>query len=456
MYRSEFLPQNEWDRSMDKENFINFDLEASPKSNSIFTAFVEKIYDDYNCKVLIVPKTKAKIKTARSNIMKCLRSLVWQLYRAQAFNLDWYLAISMSSNTYYLKNPQNPYQISRKILDIIRHLVESKHLSLDIGFLDHNTKKSRLSRIRPTIDFMNRLHGLPRNLKSDLRLPVSVLVRNRGSKKNLETDNTIIDEDYLNANDVITRYNEFISKKHIHFSSDSPEDHIWTDKNNRDHKVDLDKKFLHAVIHRDLDGSLSYFRMHGAFWQSLPSVYRWDIQIDREKTICLDYSAQIINIVGSISDTQIPKDAYNIDLGYPSIPSDLSRIIVKYAVMIFTNSDSKRKAYNGLRNNIRSELKGKKFPEKLNNKFFDHIYACIINKYPFFEQYMFHSGGSLVFKNDAKIARMIMTIFLDHDKAILPIHDGFIVAEGDCDFLHKAMEDVWLERFGTTIEIKKE
>jgi hypothetical protein len=144
---------------MDKENFINFDLEASPKSNSIFTAFVEKIYDDYNCKVLIVPKTKAKIKTARSNIMKCLRSLVWQLYRAQAFNLDWYLAISMSSNTYYLKNPQNPYQISRKILDIIRHLVESKHLSLDIGFLDHNTKKSRLSRIRPTIDFMNRIHG---------------------------------------------------------------------------------------------------------------------------------------------------------------------------------------------------------------------------------------------------------------------------------------------------------
>lgn len=365
MNKIEYFHQNEWDRSVDKENVIYFDLEASPKSNPIFNAFVEKIYDDCSCKVLITPKTEAKIKTARFNIMKCLRSLVWQLYRAQVFNPDWYLAISMSSNTYYLKNPQNPYQIPRKILDIIQHLVENEYLSLDIGFLDHNTKKSRLSRIRPTIDFIKRFHRLSRNFESDLRLPVSVLVRNRGSKKNLETDNTIIDKDYLNANEVVTRYNKFISTKHIHFPLDSPEDHFWTDKNNRDHKVDFDKKFLHAVTHRNLDGSLSYFRMHGVFWQNIPSEHREHIQIDGEKTICLDYSAQIVNIVGSINDIQIPKDAYDIDLRYPSIPSEQSRIIIKRAIMIFVNSGSKSQAYNGLRKNIRGEFKGQKFPENL-------------------------------------------------------------------------------------------
>lgn len=69
---------------------------------------------------------------------------------------------------------------------------------------------------------------------------------------------------------------------------------------------------------------------------------------------------------------------------------------------------------------------------------------------------MFLDGGLIVFKKDAKIARMIMTIFLDNDKAILPIHDGFIVAKGDYDFLLKTMEAVWYERFGTTIEIKQE
>ena len=163
------------------------------------------------------------------------------------------------------KNPQNPYQIPRKILDIIHHLVKNEHLSLDIGFLDHITKKSKLTRIRPTIDFVKRLYRLPQNLKSDLRLPVSVLVRDRHSKKNLETDNTIIDKDYLNADEVVTRYNKFISTKHIHFPSDSPKDHFWTNKNNRDHKVDFDKKFLYAVTHHNSDGSLSYFRMHGAF-----------------------------------------------------------------------------------------------------------------------------------------------------------------------------------------------
>ena len=69
---------------------------------------------------------------------------------------------------------------------------------------------------------------------------------------------------------------------------------------------------------------------------------------------------------------------------------------------------------------------------------------------------MFHDGDLVVFKNDAKITRMIMTIFLDNDKTVLPIHDGFIVVESDCDFLHKAREDVWFESFGTSIEIKKE
>lgn len=62
MNKIEYFHQNEWDRSVDKENVIYFDLEASPKSNPIFNAFVEKIYDDCNCKILIAPKQKLKLK----------------------------------------------------------------------------------------------------------------------------------------------------------------------------------------------------------------------------------------------------------------------------------------------------------------------------------------------------------------------------------------------------------
>lgn len=71
--------------------------------------------------------------------------------------------------------------------------------------------------------------------------------------------------------------------------------------------------------------------------------------------------------------------------------------------MIFMNSGSKNQAYNGLRKNIRGEFKGQKFSERLTNNFFDHIYAYIIIKYPFFEQYMFHDGDLLVFKTTQKL-----------------------------------------------------
>lgn len=298
MIHSEYLHQYEWERSVDKENIIRFDFESSPKSNFAFETFVEKIYDDYDCKVLIVPKTKAKSETARLTIIKCLRTLIWHFYRAQLFNHDCYICISMSSNTYCLKDPKNPYGISRKILDVIHHLEKNEHITFITGFLDRSKNISKYSRIRPNIDFMERLHKLPRNLKSDFRTPISVVVRNKGSKKNFKIDNTITDPHYLDAVDVVSRYNKFILKTNIHYTFHILGQYCWVDKKNKSHKINMDKKFLHAIIHRGLDGSLTYFRMHGAFWQNIPSEYRKYIQIDGEKTICLDYSAQIINIVG--------------------------------------------------------------------------------------------------------------------------------------------------------------
>ena len=62
----------------------------------------------------------------------------------------------------------------------------------------------------------------------------------------------------------------------------------------------------------------------------------------------------------------------------------------------------------------------------------------------------------MFFSHDSEIARSIMKAFIALNKVVLPIHDGFVVAEEDCDLLHQTMSDAWSEKFGTKICIKKE
>lgn len=58
--------------------------------------------------------------------------------------------------------------------------------------------------------------------------------------------------------------------------------------------------------------------------------------------------------------------------------------------------------------------------------------------------------------HDAEIARNIIQKFLDVDKVILPIHDGFIAKQSDESFLESTMKQVWFDKFGTNIPIKRE
>ena len=64
-------------------------------------------------------------------------------------------------------------------------------------------------------------------------------------------------------------------------------------------------------------------------------------------------------------------------------------------------------------------------------KFFNYA----IEKYEFLEPVFFCDHGISLFYIDSEIARSIMKVFLDREKPILPIHDGFVVKLQDEDLL---------------------
>jgi len=93
---------------------------------------------------------------------------------------------------------------------------------------------------------------------------------------------------------------------------------------------------------------------------------------------------------------------------------------------------------------------------KLTDAWLGQIAENIIRHHPFLKDHMFNNKGKCLFMMDADIAREITHTFLQNNKVVLPIHDGFIAAKEDRDFLEETMQSVWKNKFGTSITIKEE
>ena len=96
------------------------------------------------------------------------------------------------------------------------------------------------------------------------------------------------------------------------------------------------------------------------------------------------------------------------------------------------------------------------FGRKLTQKAVLGFIGQIVKAHPFLKSYLFKKLGKDIFSIGADIARGIIRRCLDVDKLVLPIHDGFVVAESDKEFLRSAMEASWKEFFDTDIGIDEE
>lgn len=455
MLDQELLHQAEWDRSFNKSHTIPYDKTSMPVQNAQFERLLNNVFKKTSMETLVSSTLPAKRNTETKTIKKCLRSILWHLYRAFTLDQDYYVQISLSSNSYKVKDALNPHRIPRRIVKIVHRLHDAKIIEMNIGFLDRDISCGRQTRIRASINFLKELNALPPTIKADPVPPQAILFRDKETKKPIASNLFRQSENIAEVTELLTSFNGMMLGRRITLEGILGDLVAWENREGNFETIDLSKKFLSAVVHC-ADQKLSYFRMHGAFWQGMPSGYRHLVRVDGEKSVCLDYSSQVLNIAASLNKFQLPEDAYNIDLGTPFLTQIDTKNLIKSAVVIFLNTSEKKSGYNALRSALRKTYNGDGFPVRLTNEFFDQVVAQLVYHYPFLEQYLLRNHGHDFFAEDADVARNIIRVFLDNDKVVLPIHDGFMVAVSDRDFLHQTMHNVWRDKFGTTIQIKEE
>ncbi|WP_146636315.1 hypothetical protein [Nioella nitratireducens] len=449
------LQEAEWDRSINKSHAIIYDKSSMPVQNAQFERLLNTVFERSCIENMVSSKVDAKKETETNTLKKCLKSILWHLYRAFTLDQDCYVQISLSSNSYKVKDALNPHRIPRRIVDIVHRLHDVRIIEMKIGFLDRDISYGRQTRIRATINFLKELNALPQNIKADPVPPPAILFRDKETKKPISSNLHMQSGNVAEVAELLTSYNDMMLGSRITLEGVSGDLVAWENSKGNFETIDLSKKFLSAVVHC-ADQKLSYFRMHSAFWQGMPSGYRHLVRVDGEKSVCLDYSSQVLNIAASLNKFQLPEDAYNIDLGTPFLNQIDTKNLIKSAVVIFLNTPDKKSGYYALRSALRKTYNGDGFPVRLTNEFFDQVVAQLVYHYPFLEQYLLRSHGHDFFAEDADVARNIIRVFLEKDKVVLPIHDGFMVAVSDRDFLHETMHNVWRDKFGTTIQIKEE
>ena len=449
------LHRAEWDRSINKSHTIIYEKSSMPVRNAHFERLLDVLFDQTCIENMVSSTILAKKETETKTLKKCLKSILWHLYRAFSIDQDCYVQISLSSNSYKVKDELNPHRIPRRIVDVVHRLHEAGIIDMKIGFLDRGILYGRRTRIRASVKFLSELGSLPRPINADPVPPPAILFRDKETKKPISSNFFMKSTNVTKITELVCSYNDMMLGRKITLDGISGDLAAWENKKGEFTTIDLSKKFISAVVHYSNDG-LGYFRMHGAFWQLMPSGYRHLVRVDGEKTACLDYSSQVLNIAASLNGYQLPEDAYNIDLGNFFINSIDTKNLIKSAVVIFLNTSDKKSGYGALRSALRTTYTSGSFPVRLTNEFFDQVVTHLVYNYPFLEQYLLKNHGHDFFAEDAEIARSIIQKFLDHDKVVLPIHDGFMVAVSDRDLLHETMHKVWRDRFGTVIQIKEE
>ncbi len=450
----------EWERSSYKDRSIPFDLRSMAASCLRMDEIVDEIYDSCN----MADRVKYKYGRAEYNAMisdkVIIRMILWHAYKAMKVDVDYYVSISMNKNHYRSDSIENPYKISEKICDIVHFLHEHNIIQFSIGYFF--PKKSRYTRIRATLVLAADFNTLPHDLGEIELQQLPIKYKSKESGKRIRDYSLDGDAEILEICDIVTEYNEKITYHKISISGSTKPFYRYRDKRGVVNLIDLNKRYITAIVFVDDNEMTYYHRMHKPFWQYLPKKHRQYLLIDDMPTKELDYTAQILNIVASMHGVQLNQHPYAIDVGLGNISESSAKFVVKKATVIMLNCNSIESALQAFRGSISSndevwsEIKRCKIDASLEDIAIAEIFEKILNKYPFLREHSFKGQGLTLFKHDAAVARNIMRRFLLADKVVLPIHDGFIVKQDDVDFLYDAMINAWDDRFSTKIEIKDE
>lgn len=185
------------------------------------------------------------------------------------------------------------------------------------------------------------------------------------------------------------------------------------------------------------DGPIKGGRVYSRF-QNMPKDLRADLKINGVPTVELDFKANHLMMLISLSGMRAPEDPY---LTIANI-ANLSREKVKSFINTSLSAQSASVAFNACKKH------------KINRQLFDVLEEATLTAFPKIRLY---SGlGVFLQSLEGQIALDIMVEGVNHNIPVLPVHDSFITTVGNEEWLLRQMLLHWQQHLGTTHKTKVE
>lgn len=378
---------------------------------------------------------------------KHVKVVLLDLYIAWITDPNLKISYSRNVNDYKAGSIYNELHISRTTIDVVDRLIELELINQKLGFIDHNSGVSRLSRIWPTDDLVEIFRNVHFHQFDILYSPDRLAIELRDDdKKPIQYE---ITPEITEFNNTVSEYNNLMRVTFVSVPSLDSARVEWqpefSDQPSYEH-INQSSKFTKRIFNNssfDLGG-----RFYGGFWQNCPKSIRNEILINDQLTCELDYSSLHPTILYAMNGIdywrEIATDPYLVNsVSFQNDPTEL-RGISKLLMLILINMDSREHIPAAFRSRFRT---GSYKKSLTNNEVFE-VLDQLIEKHELISEY-FHSGIGLELQNiDSRISEKIIQYFVAIDEPVLLIHDSYIVRLGWEDDLKLAMQKSFAEVMG--------
>ena len=393
---------------------------------------------------ILEPKGNRK---AKRTVKESLRVLILDLYVKWLKDPSISIGFSKGREAYTVGSRYNGLFVPRKVVDVERLLVEAGYIEELKPFQNQDPRtRNYTTRIRHTEalrDLFSQLtidlHDIDTHANEECIILHDKYVDdpNDDTVRKIEYNDKDLPDDELALLDTLrgqlTAYNKLLNHTFIDipsYTSATIKRTINKGRNaGRQQTISLgpDNKFVIRVFNGGLAGKWERGgRFYRGWWQQIDKEDRSKIYLNDQPTLEVDFKAFHPNLLSNELGVRLADDPY--DLGELILPdvvttTEQQRAYVKLLVLMGTNADSDKKAYQAFRNSDRKDKLG----QSLTDIQLAALLDAFIDKHPQFKGVL-NTGQALRLMNiDSQIANMVLEHFTNKNIPVLCIHDSFII-----------------------------
>ena len=386
-------------------------------------------------------------RKAKRTVKESLRVLILDLYVKWLKDPSISIGFSKGREAYTVGSRYNGLFVPRKVVDVERLLVEAGYIEELKPFQNQDPRtRNYTTRIRHTEalrDLFSQLtidlHDIDTHANEECIILHDKYVDdpNDDTVRKIEYNDKDLPDDELALLDTLrgqlTAYNKLLNHTFIDipsYTSATFKRTINKGRNaGRQQTISLgpDNKFVIRVFNGGLAGKWERGgRFYRGWWQQIDKEDRSKIYLNDQPTLEVDFKAFHPNLLSNELGVRLADDPY--DLGELILPdvvttTEQQRAYVKLLVLMGTNADSDKKAYQAFRNSDRKDKLG----QSLTDIQLAALLDAFIDKHPQFKGVL-NTGQALRLMNiDSQIANMVLEHFTNKNIPVLCIHDSFII-----------------------------